>query len=196
MLVQKSTLFPLFRCNFLIRNTHAVSTYFFRLNFEGQKIHFVCTYFFRRNFDGQNFGIVFVSGKLMKTFGEVFFVNNFKKLTFTRLFSLMYLSSIEIWVLQPPPYHCKKNCCKLVFWVFTEQLLYQIVFGWLPSCEVTLVKKRHKPILQKSETKVFDQKRFIQNLFKANEKNDSGVLRINQIISKSLTLSESLQLNC
>ena len=76
---------------------------------------------------------------------------------------------------------CKKNYRELVSWVFTEQL----------SCyEVTLVKKCNKPLLQKKETKILDQKRFIKNLFKVNEKNKSGVLRINQIMSKLLTLSK------
>ena len=75
--------------------------------------------------------------------------------------------------------HYKKNCRKLVF---AEQLLH--------CYEVTLVKKCNKPLLQKSETKIFDQKRFMKNLFKVNEKNKSGVLRINQIMSKLLPLSK------
>ena len=36
-------------------------------------------------------------------------------------------------------------------------------------CEVTLIKKYNKPLLQKSETKVFKQKKFIKKLFKVNE---------------------------
>ena len=84
--------------------------------------------------------------------------------------------------------HCKKNSNKLVFWVFTEQLLYHILFGRLHCYEVTLVKMCNKSILQKSETKIFNQKRFIKNLFKVNAKNRSNVLRINQIMSKLLTL--------
>ena len=42
----------------------------------------------------------------------------------------------------------------------------------------------------------FDENRFIKNLFKVNEKNNSGVLRINQIIYELITLSKGLQLNC
>ena len=83
--------------------------------------------------------------------------------------------------------HCKKNCRKLVFCVFTGQILYQIIFR-RPHCyEVTLKS------LQKSETKIFDQKRFIKNLFKVNEKNNLGVLRIYLIMCKLLTLNKRLQ---
>ena len=86
----------------------------------------------------------------------------------------------------------KKNCRKLVFWVFTEQLLYHIIFGRLHGYEVALVKECNKPLLlQESEAKIFDQKRFIKNLFEVNEKNNSGVLRINQIMSEMLTLCKS-----
>ena len=42
----------------------------------------------------------------------------------------------------------------------------------------------------KVKKKIFDQKKFIEKLFKVNEKNNLGVLRINQIISKLLTLSK------
>ena len=129
-------------------------------------------------------------------------VCNFKQLTFVRLFSLKF-SSKTPWCSSVPwkfescnLHHCKKNCPKLVFLVFTEQLLYQIIFGLLHCYEVTLVKKRNKPLLQKSETKVFDLKRFIKNLLKVSEKNNSGVSKINQIMSKLLTLSKRLQLNC
>ena len=41
-----------------------------------------------------------------------------------------------------------------------------------------------------SETKIFDQKRFIKDLFKANEENNSGILGINQIMFKLLALSK------
>ena len=82
----------------------------------------------------------------------------------------------------------------LVFLVFTEQLLYQIIFGMLNRYEVTLVKKCNKPLQQKSETKVFIQKRYIKNLLRVSKKNNLGVPRINQIMSKLLILSKSLQL--
>ena len=78
---------------------------------------------------------------------------------------------------------------KLVFCVLTEQLLYHILFGWLHCYEITFVKKCNKLLLQKSEAKIFDQKGFIENLFNINENNDLKVLRINQIMSKLLTLS-------
>ena len=76
------------------------------------------------------------------------------------------------------------------------QLLYNIIFGRLHCYEVTLVKKCDKPLLQKSGTKIFDQNRFIKNLLKVDEKNSLDVLRINQIMSKLLTLSKRSQLNC
>ena len=49
--------------------------------------------------------------------------------------------------------------------------------------EVALAKKCNKPLrtTKKTERKIFDQKRFMKNLFKVSEKNKSGVLRINQI---------------
>ena len=53
-----------------------------------------------------------------------------------------------------------------------------------------------KPLQKKTETNIFDQKRFIKNLFKANEKNNSGVLRLIQIMCKLLTLSKHFQFNC
>ena len=68
-------------------------------------------------------------------------------------------------------------------------MLYQIIFGWLHCYDVTLVKKCNKPLLQKSETKVITYK----NLLKVSKKNNSGVSRINQIISKLLVLSKPLQ---
>ena len=74
-----------------------------------------------------------------------------------------------------------------------------MILGRLDCYEVTLVKKCNRPLLQKSEAKIFDRKRFIKNLFKGNEKTNSSVLRLNQIISKLskfLTLSKRSQLNC
>ena len=122
-------------------------------------------------------------------------VCNINYLTFARFLSLNF-SSKSPWCspvsLKFGSYnlhHCKKNCCKLVFLVFTEQLLYKIIFGRLHCYEVTLVKKCNKPLLQKSQTKSFDQKRFIKNLLKVSEKNNSGVSRINQIMSKLLISS-------
>ena len=80
-----------------------------------------------------------------------------KHSTFARSFSLNF-SSISPWSspvsLKFESYniqHYKKNCSKLVFWVFTEQLLYHIIFKQLHWYEVTLVKKCNKPLLQKSK---------------------------------------------
>ena len=50
-----------------------------------------------------------------------------------------------------------------------------------------VVEKCSNPLLQKSETKIFDRERFMKNLFKVSEKNNLWVLRINQIMSKLLT---------
>ena len=68
---------------------------------------------------------------------------------------------------------------------------------WRLHCYgVTLVKKCNKQQLQISETNNFDQTRYIKDLFKVNEKNNSGVLGINQIMSTLLTLIKRFQLNC
>ena len=68
---------------------------------------------------------------------------------------------------------------------------------WRLHCYgVTPVKKCNKPLLQKREAKIFEQKRFIKDFFKVNEQNNSNVLGINQIMSKLLTLSKRLRLNC
>ena len=120
-------------------------------------------------------------------------------MTFARLFSLNF-SSKSLWCSPVPLkfesynlHHCKKNCCKLVFLVFTEQLLYQMIFGQLHCNEVTLVKKCNKPLLQKSETKVLDQKKIYKKIVESSEKNNSDVSRINQIMSKLLILTKRWQ---
>ena len=112
----------------------------------------ICTLFLLTIFDvilmGKSSTSFLVSCKLMKTFGEVFScVCNFKQVIFARLLSLKF-SSKSPWCTPVPLkfqsynlHHCKKSCCKLVFLVFTEQLLYQIIFGRLHCYEVTLVKK-------------------------------------------------------
>ena len=92
-------------------------------------MHVVFTYFFLGNFDGQKFDIVFGKLKANENIREGFFCAcNFKQLTFARLFSLKF-SSKSPWG-NPVPlkfesynfHRCKKNCSKLVFLVFTEQL--------------------------------------------------------------------------
>ena len=120
--------------------------------------------------------------------------SNFKKLNFARLFSLNFSGKspwcspfrlkFESYNLQ----HYKKNCRRLVFWEFTEQLPLHIIFGWLHCYEVTLVKKCNKPLLQKRETKIIHQKQFIKSLFKVNKKNKLDILIINQIMPKLPTL--------
>ena len=104
----------------------------------------------------------------------------------TRLFCLNF-SSKAPWC-SPVPLkfesynlqHCKKNCCNLIFCVLLEQLLSNIMFGRLHYYEVTLIKKYNKPLLQKSETNVFKQKKkIIKNLLKVNEKKTSDLLRLN-----------------
>ena len=160
-----------FRCNFDGRKIHVVSTYFFQCNFDGRNVNVVFTYFFRRNFDGQKFDIVFGKLEANENIGEGFScVCNFKQLTFARLFSLNF-SSKSPWC-SPVPLkfesynlrHCKKNYCNLDFLKLIEQLLYQIIFGQVHCYEVTLVKKCNKPLLQKSETKVFDQTKIYKKL--------------------------------
>ena len=116
------------------------------------------------------------------------------------LFSLKLSSKSSWWSLVKIKFesynfhHCKRNCCKLVFWVFSEQLLSHIIFK--PHChEVTLVKKYNKSSLQKSETKIFDQNRFHQKLVPSQREKNSGVLRLNQIMAPFLTMSKYLPAN-
>ena len=62
--------------------------------------------------------------------------------------------------------------------------------------KLLLEKSIINPYYKKLKQKIFGQKRFIKNLFKVKAKNNSGVLRINQIMCKLLTLSKRLQFNC
>ena len=67
---------------------------------------------------------------------------------------------------------------------------------WLIRCyEVTFVKMYNKPLLQVSETDFGTNKIDEIFLFKVNLKSNSDVMRINQVICKLLTLSQSLQSN-
>ena len=80
---------------------------------------------------------------------------------------------------------CKKSCRKLVFWVFSEQLLHRLIFWRLHCYEGTLVKRYNKPLLLKSETRIFDQKIFQKILVQTQrKKKNSGILRLNQIMPK------------
>ena len=127
-MVEKSTLFPrtFFDVISMVENPRCFYLLFW-LNLDGRKMHFVCTYFCRRNFDEIDvvFGKLYANKNIQRGFS---FVSNFKKLSLARLFSLNFLSKspwcsttreiylkFESYNLQ----HCKKNCCKLVFWVFT-----------------------------------------------------------------------------
>ena len=83
-----------------------------------------------------------VSCKLMKHPRRFSFVSNFIKLTFARLSFLNFSSKSPWWSPVPLKFesynlqHCKKNLFKLVFWVFSEQLLYHIIFGQVHWKEV------------------------------------------------------------
>ena len=50
--------------------------------------------------------------------------------------------------------------------------------------------------LQKSKTKIFNQNRFHEKLVQNQREKNWGALRLNQKISKLLTTSKCLRLNC
>ena len=106
----------------------------------------------------------------------------------------MQHSPTEILVLQPPT--LQKELLQVSFLDIYRTTKLPNNFGCLHCYEVTLVKKCNNPLLQLSQTKIFDQKRSIKDLFKANEKNNPDVLGINQIMSQLVTLSKRFQLNC
>ena len=132
LLVEKSTLFP--RTFFDVISMVKKST-LFPLTFISVILMVeICTLFLLTFFDvilmGKDLTSFLVSCKLMKTFQKFFpvFVT-LNSLTFARLFSLNF-SSESPWCSPVPLkfesynlHHCKINCCKLVFLVFTEQLL-------------------------------------------------------------------------
>ena len=93
-------------------------------------------------------------------------------------------------------HHCKKSCRKSVIWLFPEQLPSHIIFEQLDCHEATLAKKYNEPLLQKSETKIFVQKRFSKKIVPSQREKNSDVLRLNQIMFLLVTLSKYLQLNC
>ena len=111
------------------------------------------------------------------------------KADFCKMFSLNFPSKFESYNLQ----HCQKNCRKSVFCVFLEQSLPLIIFGLLHCYEVALIKKFNKPSLQKIEIKIFKQKIFYKKLVQSQREKNSGILKI---MSKLLTISKCLQLNC
>ena len=129
-----------FRCNFDGRKIHMVSTQFFDVLLMVEKSTLfpltfigvismveICTLFLR-NFDGQRFDIVFGKWQANENIREGFScIYNFKQLTF---------SSKSPWCSPVPQkfesynlHHCKKNCCKFIFMVFTEQHSSKYVLG-------------------------------------------------------------------
>ena len=60
-------------------------------------------------------------------------------------------------------------------------------FFW--AATLFLAKKFHKSLLQKSETKIFKQKIFREKLVQSQREKNLGVLRLNKIMSKLLTVS-------
>ena len=61
---------------------------------------------------------------------------------------------------------------------FLEQLLSHILFGLIPYYEVTLLKKYDKPLLQKSETEVFKQKKNHKKLVPSQQAKKLGRFEI------------------
>ena len=130
-LVEKSTWFP--RIFFDVISMVEKSTLFPRTFFDVISMVEICTLFLLTFFDvilmGKDLTSFLVSCKLMKTFGKVFPVFVTLNLSFARLLSLNF-SSKSPWCSPVPLkfesynlHHCEINCCKLVFLVFTEQLL-------------------------------------------------------------------------
>ena len=121
------------------------------------------------------------SFKIIKNPGRFTSLSSFKKLAFARLFSLNF--SCKSSLCHPVPLkfesynlqHCKNNCRKLVFWVFSEQLLDHTIFMRLHFYSF---KKYNKALPQKSETKIFDQKLFRKELVWSQEKKNLGLLRV------------------
>ena len=85
--------------------------------------------------------------------------------------------------------HWRKDCRKLAFWVYLEQLLSNIFFARLHCYKVTLEEKYNKPLLQNIETTIFDQKRCHKKLVQSQWEENSGVLRLNQVMCKLLILN-------
>ena len=87
--------------------------------------------------------------------------------------------------------HCKMFCDKLVFCAF--QLLPFIFFGRLYCfLQESFVNHYYKVKLRFLNKKSF-RKKLVQS---QGEKKHSGILRLNKIMSKLLTVSKCLQLHC
>ena len=86
------------------------------------------------------------------------------------------------------PLTLQKELSQVSFLGIYRTTTLHIIFEQLHCYEITPLKKCNNPVLQKSETNIFEKKRYMKNLFKVNEKNKLCVLRRNQIMSKLLTL--------
>ena len=140
---------------------------FLSVNFDGRNMHVVLAYFFWRTFDvmGKDLASFLVSCKLMKTFGKVFPVFVTLNSWLARLFSLNF--SIKFPSCSPVPlkfesynlHHFKKELLQVSFFgIYRAATLannfWAATLLWSYSHE-----KSNKPLLQKSETKVFDQQK-------------------------------------
>ena len=78
------------------------------------------------------------------------------------------------------------------FWVAT------LLWGY--SCKAFITKKKKKKkkmtTTAKKQTKIFDKKDWPKKLVPSQREKTSGVLRLNEILSKLLTISKCLQSNC
>ena len=133
-------------------------------------------------------------------------------MNFATLFSLNLSSKSSWWSPVKTKFeyynlsYWKKNCHKLALLVFIEQLLAHIIFEWPHCYEVTLAKPslqknqknktKIKTTTKKQTNKDFRQKRLTNKLALSQREKNSCVLRLNQILSKLLTISKCLQLNC
>ena len=82
---------------------------------------------------------------------------------------------------------------------FLEQLLSHILayfFGLIPYYEVTLTKKYNKPLLQKSETEVFKQKKIHKKLVQSQQAKKLGGFEIKLDNVWIANNKQFLQLNC
>ena len=161
-------------------------------------MHVVFTYFFRRNFDGQRFDIIFGKLQANENIREGFScICNLKELACARLFSLNFsskspwCSSIEIWVLQPPP--LQKELLQVSFLgIYRAATLgnnfWAAILLWSYSYKKSIINHCYKKVKQRFSTK----KDLYKNLLKVSKKNNSDISRINQIMSKLLVLSKRL----
>ena len=109
---------------------------------------------------------------------------------FCNMFSLKFSRKFESYNFQ----HCKKELPEVSF-LYISRKPTALHFLW--AAILLLQKSFINHYLQKSETKVFKQKRFHKKLAQSQrEKKNSCILRLNKIMSKLLTLSKCMQSNC